>query len=141
MFFLMFFLSEQSRKLQDCAICGNESLIANTLEICKDCLRKEPEKTSDYISAAHNKARERMNLPQFAPQSVDTNCALCNHMCGIGLNEKSFCGLRYNLRLSFNFDTPGIYTIEWNYRVPHTPDAFWWQGHIISNEIKIEILP
>ena len=96
MSFQMFFLSERSKKLQDCAVCGNESLIANTLEICKDCLRKEPEKTSGYISAAHNKARERMNLPIVAPHSVDTNCSLCNHMCGIGINEISYCGLRYN---------------------------------------------
>ena len=92
----MFFLSERSKKLQQCSVCGNEELIANTLEVCKNCLRKEPEKTSDYISNAHKKAREKMNLPQIPPNSIEANCVLCHHMCGIGINEKSFCGLRYN---------------------------------------------
>jgi hypothetical protein len=59
----------------------------------------------------------------------------------IRLGDGIFCGMQWNLRLNYKFETPGIYTIEWNYRMPHTPNASWWQGHIISNEIKIEIVP
>jgi hypothetical protein len=59
----------------------------------------------------------------------------------VRLGDGIFCGMKWNIRWNYKLDTPGIYTIEWNYRMPHTPNASWWQGHIISNEIKIEIIP
>ena len=59
----------------------------------------------------------------------------------IRLWDGQFSGRQYNLRHNYKLDKPGIYTIEWNYRMPHDPNASWWQGHIISNEIKIEIVP
>jgi hypothetical protein len=58
----------------------------------------------------------------------------------IRLGDGQFRGMQYNLRLNYEFDTLGIYTIEWNYFMPHDPNESWWQGHIISNEIKIEII-
>jgi hypothetical protein len=58
----------------------------------------------------------------------------------IKLWDGQFCGMQYNLRFNYKFEKPGIYTIEWNYRIPRTPNASWWQGHIISNEIQIEIV-
>ncbi|MHC4643168.1 MAG: hypothetical protein ACYS32_16110 [Planctomycetota bacterium] len=59
----------------------------------------------------------------------------------IRLGVGCFCGMWCNLRMNYKFDTPGIYTIEWNYFMPNDPNVSWWQGHIISNEMKIEILP
>jgi hypothetical protein len=34
--------------------------------------------------------------------------------------------------------TPGTYTIKWNYRI--AAEGSWWQGHLVSNEIQIEIV-
>lgn len=58
----------------------------------------------------------------------------------IRLWDGQFCGMQYNLRLDYKLDKPGIYTIEWNYRIPRTSNGSWWQGHLISNEIRIEVV-
>jgi len=60
----------------------------------------------------------------------------------IWLTARRFCGIVKNdVRWGYKFDTLGSYTIKWHYRIPTTSDGSWWQGHIVSNEIKIEIIP
>lgn len=63
------------------------------------------------------------------------------------LRAKLFCGRVCNdVRDSYKLDTPGFYTIRWHYNIPHThniphtSNGSWWQGHLVSNEIQIEIV-
>ena len=55
------------------------------------------------------------------------------------LRLRQFVGRYESLKKYHDFIKPGIYTIKWNYRAH--PADFWWQGELVSNEIKIEILP
>ncbi len=53
-----------------------------------------------------------------------------------------FCGIVWlDIRWGYKLDTPGLYNIKWHYRIPPTSDASWWTGHLVSNEIQIEIVP
>jgi len=38
-------------------------------------------------------------------------------------------------------DTPGSYTIKWHYSIAGMFTCLGWQGHLVSNEIQIEIVP
>lgn len=79
-------------------------------------------------------------------ESVPYTGGIVGHADGLGpesairLGDGIFCGMMWNLRWNYKLDTPGSYTIKWNYRMPHDPNASWWQGHIVSNEIQIEIV-
>ncbi len=59
----------------------------------------------------------------------------------IWLTRSRFCGILWSdIRWGYKLDTPGSYTIKWHYRIPPTSDASWWTGHLVSNEIQIEIV-
>ncbi|MHA1707913.1 MAG: radical SAM protein [Candidatus Heimdallarchaeaceae archaeon] len=92
----MFISPNSKRKTVVCEICKGEKVLASVLAVCNSCLKKFPETTAKNILDAHKNARGRVNLPATPPQSVQANCILCNHFCGIGENETSYCGLRYN---------------------------------------------
>ena len=92
----MFFKENSGRKSNTCSFCKEERIIASALSVCKDCLEQNPEETQTYIVEAHKESRLRLNLPISAPSDGQNKCNLCNHNCEIGLNDVSFCGLRYN---------------------------------------------
>jgi hypothetical protein len=59
----------------------------------------------------------------------------------VKLKPLRFCGMVKNdVGDYYELNRPGLYTIKWHYNMPPTPDGSWWQGHLISNEIKIEIV-
>jgi hypothetical protein len=53
-----------------------------------------------------------------------------------------FCGIDWpDVRWSYKLGTPGTYRFKWNYKIGSGPGGSWWVGHLISNEIKIEVVP
>jgi len=88
-----------------CRICGKKSkYISDTLGICLKCIRKYPDKTKNYIIAAHKKSRKEFNLPQTPPKDKDgIICGLCINNCKIGKGHKGYCGLRENTNEKLNY--------------------------------------
>ena len=91
----MFVPPPKKTSIHICKICNEQKLISASLSICNDCILSFPSKAEKYIYTAHKKARERFNLPVNPPSGDKKICSLCYHNCGFGLNDMSFCGLRY----------------------------------------------
>jgi hypothetical protein len=68
-------------------------------------------------------------FPRLSPKDV------------LRLKRRNFHGrLTPNVRDYFKLCTPGIYTIKWHYQIGSIVGDFCWVGHLVSNEIKIEIV-
>jgi len=52
--------------------------------------------------------------------------------------QRQFVGSYDSVEQIYNLSDPGTYTVKWNYKaIPGYP---WWQGHLVSNEIQIEVV-
>jgi len=78
-----------------CKICSSEKA-SNYLKICKDCIRKNFDKSFDYIKLAHEEARKKFGLPAFPPKS-GISCGICGNNCKIQEGEMGYCGLSENV--------------------------------------------
>lgn len=68
-------------------------------------------------------------FPRLSPKDV------------LRLKRRNFHGrLTPNIRGNFKLSTPGIYTIKWHYKIGDGSGGSWWTGHLVSNEIQIEIV-
>ncbi len=57
------------------------------------------------------------------------------------LKRRNFHGrLTPNIRDDFKLCTPGIYTVKWHYQIESVVGDSCWVGHLVSNEIQIEIV-
>ncbi|MFX0124383.1 MAG: radical SAM protein [Candidatus Hodarchaeota archaeon] len=82
-----------------CQICNEEPpIMASSLLICPECVRKYPEEAIERSQVAHRKNRESWYLPPIIPcNKVGRQCHLCSNECTIGLGEKGYCGIRENI--------------------------------------------
>ncbi len=90
----------KTTKESKCALCGNSSkIISANLKICKDCIIND-ENALTYITMAHKSSRKRFGLPYPPPKSKSkdsvVSCNICSNNCKLGVNERGFCGLRWN---------------------------------------------
>jgi pyruvate formate lyase activating enzyme len=104
-----------------CALCGARSrLISSALEVCLECVRRNPQNALSRTQHAHSRSRDAFNLPVAPPHSEDgIACGLCSRQCNIPEGERGFCGLRYNQagRLVHLAGTPKRGLLHW-YRDP-----------------------
>jgi pyruvate formate lyase activating enzyme len=78
----------------NCQIC-NSNQASESLKVCKDCIRKNFEKSFAFIEKAHSEARKKINLPAFPPRK-GVRCGICGNECRIANGEKGYCGLSEN---------------------------------------------
>ncbi|UCG28411.1 MAG: radical SAM protein, partial [Bacteroidales bacterium] len=79
-----------------CSICHSaSSIVAESLGICKDCLKGNFAAVRSGIRAIHTSSRARFELPPEPPDHRDgIVCNLCANQCKPAEGEKGFCGLR-----------------------------------------------
>lgn len=85
--------------MKECELCGKQSqLVARTLGVCVECVRRRPQDSMPFINRAHEKARAVFGLPPRRPRSQGgIPCNICAHECRIGDLEVGYCGLRKNV--------------------------------------------
>jgi len=118
------------RGLGQCQLCGERSpVISNRLGVCLRCIREKPESALKITDSAHAESRRMFGLPPKPPHSPDgISCAMCINDCRIGVGEKGFCGLVYNIegRLVRMGGTPEKGVLEWYYDPLPTNCVAWW---------------
>jgi len=116
--------------LGQCQLCGERSpLISSRLGVCLQCIREKPESALQITDKVHAESRERFGLPAKPPHSLDgVSCGMCANDCKIGMGEKGFCGLVYNVegRLVRKGGTSDKGILEWYYDPLPTNCVAWW---------------
>ncbi len=82
-----------------CALCGRRSkTISESIGVCVDCLRNNPDEALKYPEEVHRKSRSRFGLPPEPPKTPGgVRCTICSAGCSLGDGEVSYCGLRKNV--------------------------------------------
>jgi len=113
-----------------CKICKKTSpLISDQLGVCKECIKRKPEKALEITSQVHADTRAAFGLPPKPPDTPSgLTCGMCANNCRIGKGEKGYCGLVVNvndklLRLG-GTQEKGI--LEWYYDPLPTNCVAWW---------------
>ena len=104
-----------------CSVChASSSIVAASLGICKDCLKREFTAVRSRIRVVHADIRADFELPPRPPHRNDgVICNFCANQCKPAENEKGFCGLRMvrNNRLVHLAGTAEKGLLQW-YRDP-----------------------
>jgi len=79
----------------NCEFCNEHKVVSESLSVCYDCILSFESEAEIFISEAHKTARNKFNLPVKAPSGELQSCSFCNHNCSFGIDDISFCGLRY----------------------------------------------
>ena len=84
---------------KECLLCGRKSkLISESIGVCVDCLRKNPEKALQHSEETHQRIRIKFGLPPKPPKTENgIRCNLCYAECSMGEGDVSYCGLRKNI--------------------------------------------
>ncbi|MHA2204198.1 MAG: radical SAM protein, partial [Candidatus Hodarchaeales archaeon] len=82
-----------------CQICGEDPpILASSLGICPECVKKHPEEAIDRSRLSHSKNREVWHLPPIVPRNKEgRQCHLCSNECSVGLGAKGYCGISENI--------------------------------------------
>jgi len=116
--------------LGHCQLCGHSSpIISSRLGVCVQCIREKPQLALQITEAVHAQSRARFGLPSKPPRNpTDLSCAMCANDCKVGLGEKGFCGLVYNVegKLLRMGGTPEKGVLEWYYDPLPTNCVAWW---------------
>ncbi|MBC7260099.1 MAG: radical SAM protein [Chloroflexi bacterium] len=78
-----------------CLYCGRrDSLVAEVLGACADCIRSRPEALA-HVWERRAQARREFGLPIAPPRTEGgVACRICANECRMGEGERGFCGLR-----------------------------------------------
>ena len=86
-----------------CKICGNsEVVVANILNVCRDCIIRQWNKAKEFADKAHRISREEFDLPIKEDLGCENNtsqiviCHQCVNNCKIPEGKKGFCGIKKN---------------------------------------------
>ncbi|TEU07106.1 radical SAM protein [Candidatus Bathyarchaeota archaeon] len=113
-----------------CQICGKQSnLISSRLGVCLKCIRENPEQALKITDKVHAESRETFGFPPKPPKNPNgISCGMCANNCKIGVNEKGFCGLVFNVngRLVRKGGTPEKGILQWYYDPLPTNCVAWW---------------
>jgi len=116
--------------LGQCQLCGKRSpLISNRLGVCLHCIREKPEEPLRITDSVHAESRKMFGLPPKPPYCHDgISCGMCANDCRIGVGEKGFCGIVYNMegRLARMGGTSEKGILEWYYDPLPTNCVAWW---------------
>ncbi len=94
-------LTSYSAQKRECLLCGEKKWVSGTLKVCSDCIEQNFSEAKEVLAEAHKQIREQFSLPYPAPKAKGketVTCNLCSNECSLAPNEKSFCGLRKNVR-------------------------------------------
>lgn len=82
-----------------CLICGAKpKILSSSLQICPECVKKNPEEAIERSKITHRKNREVWKLPPSIPSDEKgRQCHICANTCTISLGEKGYCGIRENV--------------------------------------------
>jgi len=81
----------------ECGICKEEKIVAKTLGICSDCLKRRPTESQPFIISAHRKARVPFGFCYPPPKEKGgVLCKLCQNQCQLKEGQLSFCGMKKN---------------------------------------------
>lgn len=115
--------------LNTCIICGEEKVVSNAINICKDCIVTHFSKAKEIIDKAHKKARAPFSLPSTPPKNeTGLLCNICSNNCIIQDEEVGYCGLRRNIGGKLiSLSTPS-YAPLYAYLDPHVTNccAAWF---------------
>ncbi|TET19929.1 radical SAM protein [Candidatus Bathyarchaeota archaeon] len=113
-----------------CQICGKQSnLISSRLGVCLQCIRENPEQALKITDKVHAESRETFGFPPKPPKHPNgISCGMCANNCKIGVDEKGFCGLVFNVngRLVRKGGTPEKGILQWYYDPLPTNCVAWW---------------
>lgn len=113
-----------------CQICKEESrLISSHLGVCLQCIRTKPKEALAITDKVHAESRGKFGLPSKPPKkSNGISCGVCANDCKIGIGEKGFCGLVFNVdgKLVRMGGTPGKGVLQWYYDPLPTNCVSWW---------------
>lgn len=80
-----------------CEIC-KLNFASFALKVCRECIKKFPEKSMTYIIKAHETARNLLQLPPQPPRDLNgILCGMCGNMCVIAEGKVGYCGLSKNV--------------------------------------------
>jgi pyruvate formate lyase activating enzyme len=99
-----------------CQVCGEDSLVSQTLATCADCLRRHSRDVMQHLAGVQTSSRREFDLPDRPPRDAEgVTCPLCANECRIGEGERGFCGLRTNRkgRLVHLAGTPAKGLLHW----------------------------
>lgn len=81
-----------------CALCQKETLLAQILPYCPECIRNRFNELSKEILKVHQKTRKEFGLPEDIPRDDNgRGCPLCINNCRIGEGKSGYCGVRQNI--------------------------------------------
>jgi len=82
-----------------CQICNTQpQILAASLGICSECVKKNPEEAIERSRSSHSKNRAKWYLTPDIPNSLGgQQCHICSNECLIGLGESGYCGIRKNV--------------------------------------------
>ena len=85
-------------RLKTCKLCGRKSItISETIGVCAECLRENPEKALKIAKEAHVRSRGSYGLPPEPPKDPEgVKCTICANQCSIPRGGIGFCGLMVN---------------------------------------------
>ena len=79
-----------------CIICGSNRLpVSFSLEVCRECILKNPEQALNHIIPRHNLLRSRLGESKL-DSKVGLTCQGCGNQCKISPGETGVCGLFKN---------------------------------------------
>lgn len=113
-----------------CQICKKNSiLISSHLGVCLSCIRAKPEEALAITDRIHAESRKNFGLPSKPPKEPDgILCGICANDCKIGISEKGFCGLVFNVngKLVRMGGTSDRGVLQWYYDPLPTNCVSWW---------------
>jgi pyruvate formate lyase activating enzyme len=89
-----------------CAHCGQTIPgVGESLGVCPDCLRADPEAGREHLERLHAGSRARYGLQVAAPHTENgLRCSLCFHRCSMNETDRGYCNVRSGARESLRTD-------------------------------------
>jgi len=82
--------------MKECVLCG-KGKASETLRVCVDCIRTGRGNT--IVKETHKRIRSEYGLPAEPPKSEGgIRCDLCSNECKMKEGDRSYCGLKMNVK-------------------------------------------
>jgi pyruvate formate lyase activating enzyme len=113
-----------------CLLCDSSSpQISRKLGVCLKCIREKPGEALKITDGVHAESRRTFGFPSLPPRDHNgLECKVCANQCRIGVGEKGFCGLVFNVagRLVRMGGIAEKGVLQWYYDPLPTNCVAWW---------------
>ncbi|MEM4966376.1 MAG: radical SAM protein [Sulfolobales archaeon] len=80
-----------------CLLCGSDRLVSDSIGVCVECLRRDPDKALAIVRNRRIKWRISVDLPLHPPRhDKGLRCSVCVNECVIGDGFRGYCGVWMN---------------------------------------------